>query len=88
LPLFRSEPMRVHLDGVIPDGPIEIRWNGAPVTARREAGGLGFSLDQRQVRHQVNQLDLVLPAGSKLAGVRLQPPGTDPDFHGPPWRRR
>jgi hypothetical protein len=89
-PLFRREPMRVHLEGTIPqEPPLEIRWNGEPVSPRPDPRGLVFELPESRVRHEVNELALVLPAGSRLAAVRFEPTGPEsPDFHGPPWDRR
>jgi hypothetical protein len=89
-PLFRSEALRVHVNGAIAEGPpLEIRWNGEAVAVQRQPEGLVFELPASQVRHEVNELGLVLPPGSRLAAVRFEP--TEPvsaDFRGPPWNRR
>jgi hypothetical protein len=86
LPLFRSEAMRVRLEGTFPPDRVrDIRWNRAPVAAHLDRADLVFDLDAGRVRHQINELDL--PEGVELSAVRFEPMGAEPDFHGPPWHR-
>jgi hypothetical protein len=89
-PLFRREPMRVHIDGAVPAAAtLEVRWNGETVASRRGPDGLVFDLPESRVRHEVNELALVLPSGTRLAAVRFEPTAPmPPEFRGPPWNRR
>src|SRR5262249_42869636 len=87
VPLFMSEPLRVHLDGDFKAGPAQVRWNKQPVATRRgPAGGLVFEVDGAHVARDVNELELVVEAGSQLAQMRFEPTAPAP-YHGPPWHR-
>jgi hypothetical protein len=88
MPLFKSEPIRVHLDGSFSPGPLELRWNGLPVVARREPTGLGFELPRERVRQEINRLELVAPPRSGLLAIRLESLDPDVGYLGPPWHRR
>jgi hypothetical protein len=72
VPLYWRGPLRVQVDGVVPpEGEVAVRWNHETAPAQRTPGGFKLELPASRSRYGVNDLELWLPPGTTLGGVRV-----------------
>lgn len=70
---FGREPLDLTLEGQLPDGEIEVRWDGAVLPVIRDAGALRILVPIERVRaHRVSELALRLPAAGVLTRLRVR----------------
>jgi hypothetical protein len=81
LHLFATEAVSIQVVGQVggstatmPTGAEVARWNGAPVPAQWQGGGL--AIPHAEARAGYNELELALPLGSTLARLELTPQST------------
>lgn len=70
---FGREPLDLILEGQLPDGAIEARWDGAALPVARDAGALRILVPLERVQpHHVSELALRLPSAGVLTRLRVR----------------